>query len=309
MIFKKVAGIALAGIALTGLITLTGCSTTKAKSETSPGSPLKVVAAENIWGDLAQHVGGNHVTVHSIINSPDADPHDYEPTTADGTEIAGADLVIVNGVGYDAWATKLVKANNLPADRVLNVGETVGVKVGGNPHRWYAPADVSKVLDTIADDLSRIDAAHATDYQANLAAFRKGDFARYTQAIDSIRQSYAGTPIGASESIVSPMAEALGLDLKTPPSFLSAISEGAEPTIGDKKIIDAQIKGKQIKVYIYNSQNATPDVSAQVSLAKANNIPVVTFTETLTPAGASFVDWQVGQLNALKAALATATGK
>ena len=58
-----------------------------------------------------------------------------------------------------------------------------------------------------------------------------------------------------------------------------------------------------------NSQNATPDVNAQLALAKTNSIPVVTFTETLTPAGASFVDWQVAQLNALKAALATATGK
>ena len=60
---------------------------------------------------------------------------------------------------------------------------------------------------------------------------------------------------------------------------------------------------------MYNSQNATPDVQAQVDAARAKGIPVTTITETLTPAGASFQDWQVAQLTALKQALAQATGK
>jgi zinc/manganese transport system substrate-binding protein len=298
-----------AALSVAGLIALAGCSTSKASPNGSAQGPVKIVAAENIWGDLAKHVGGGQVDVSSIINSPDADPHDYEPTTADGTAIHAAQLVIVNGVGYDGWASKLVSANSVPADRLLNVGDVTGHKAGDNPHRWYSPTDVNTVLDTIVADLSRIDPAHASDYKANVDAFRKGDLAKYTDTITAIKAQYAGTPIGASESIVSPMAEALGLGMKTPASFLSAISEGAEPTIGDKNTIDAQLKGKQIKVYVYNSQNATPDVNAQLALAKANSIPVVTFTETLTPAGASFVDWQVTQLNALKAALATATGK
>jgi zinc/manganese transport system substrate-binding protein len=304
MIFKNVVA-----VSVVGLVAVAGCSTSKASPSGSAKGPVKIVAAENIWGDLAKHVGGDHVDVHSIINSPDADPHDYEPTTADGIDIHAAQLVIVNGVGYDTWASKLVSANSVPADRLLNVGDVTSHKAGDNPHRWYSPADVNTVLDTIATDLSRIDSAHSRDYRANLDTFRKGDLARYTDTIASIKAQYAGTPIGASESIVSPMAEALGLDMKTPVSFLSAISEGAEPTIGDKKTVDAQLKGKQIKVYVYNSQNATPDVNAQLALAKANSIPVVTFTETLTPAGASFIDWQVAQLDALKAALATTTGK
>jgi zinc/manganese transport system substrate-binding protein len=297
-------------VAVAGLITVAGCSTSKAASPSgSQSGPVKIVAAENIWGDLAQHVGGSHVSVRSIIHSPDADPHSYEPTTADGADIHAAQLVIVNGVGYDTWASQLVSANSVPADRVLNVGTVTGHKSGDNPHRWYSPSDVSTVVDTVVGDLSKIDSAHAADYQANAAAFRNGDLARYDAVIAGIKTKYAGIPIGASESIVSPMASALGLDLKTPASFLSAISEGSEPTIGDKNTIDAQIKAKQIKVYVYNSQNATPDVNAQLALVRANNIPVVTFTETLTPAGSSFVDWQVSQLNALQAALATATHK
>jgi zinc/manganese transport system substrate-binding protein len=105
------------------------------------------------------------------------------------------------------------------------------------------------------------------------------------------------------------IAPATGLKLVTPEGFLTAITEGSDPSARDKATIDAQIKGRQIKVYVYNSQNATPDVQAQVAAAKANGIPVATITETLSPAGASFQDWQVAQLTALAQALATATGK
>jgi zinc/manganese transport system substrate-binding protein len=95
----------------------------------------------------------------------------------------------------------------------------------------------------------------------------------------------------------------------TPYSFLKAISEGSEPTAQDKATIDAQIRNRQIKVYIYNSQNATPDVAAQVRAARAEHIPVTTVTETLAPAGATFQQWQVSQLQQLATALHQATGK
>jgi zinc/manganese transport system substrate-binding protein len=114
--------------------------------------------------------------------------------------------------------------------------------------------------------------------------------------------------VGASESIVSPLAGTLGLKVRTPYSFLKAISEGSEPTVRDTTTTGAQIASRQIKVYIYNSQNATPDVSAQVKAAKAAHIPVTTVTETLVPAGATFQQWQVSQLQRLADALHQATG-
>ncbi|MBV9730786.1 MAG: zinc ABC transporter substrate-binding protein, partial [Pseudonocardiales bacterium] len=91
------------------------------------------MAAENFWGSIATQVGGEHVTVNSIITNPDTDPHSYEPTPADGRALATAQYVIENGIGYDPWAAKLVDANPAPARLVLNVGDLVGVKEGGNP--------------------------------------------------------------------------------------------------------------------------------------------------------------------------------
>ncbi len=97
--------------------------------------------------------------------------------------------------------------------------------------------------------------------------------------------------------------------MATPESFHDAISEGTDPTAKDKTAIDQQIKNTKIKIYVYNSQNSTPDVRAQVKEAKAAGIPVATVTETLTPAGASFQDWQVRQMKGIQKALAEATGK
>ena len=99
------------------------------------------------------------------------------------------------------------------------------------------------------------------------------------------------------------------MNLLTPVSFLSAISEGTEPTAADKATIDRQISSHEIQVYVYNNQNATPDIQRQIEEAKAANIPITTITETLVPAEATFQEWQVHELQALEAALKRATGR
>ncbi len=295
---------------LLAAVALSACATT-APSAAASGSTtiISVVAAENFWGSLAEQLGGAHVKVVSIINSPDADPHDYEATAADGRTIAGAQMAIINGVGYDPWATRLAAANPSGTRTVLTVGELVGVADGGNPHRWYNPDNVRTVIDQITAAYKKIDPSDASFFDAQHGTVLGTNLKAYFDVINQIKASYAGTPVGASESIFAMTAPALGLNLLTPPGFLTAISEGTDPSAADKATIDAQINDNKIKVYVYNSQNATPDVQAQVDAARAKGIPVTTITETLTPAGASFQDWQVAQLNALKQALAQATGR
>jgi zinc/manganese transport system substrate-binding protein len=314
---------ALAGVAVLAALAAAACSTSSSSgsdtsgSDTSgsasagPGSgkAIRVVAAENFWGSIASQLGGRHVRVTSVIDNPDADPHDYEPTAADARTVAAARYTIVNGVGYDTWADKLLSANPTAGRTGLTVGDLVGIKPGGNPHRWYSPADVHQVIERITADYKKIDPADAADFDTLKATFETRTLGTYNQLVAGIKAKYAGTAIGASESIVSPLADGLGLRMLTPYSFLSAISEGTDPTAHDEALIDRQIKGKQIRVYVYNSQNATPDVRQQVKEAEAAGIPVATVTETLTPAGASFQDWQVRQLQGLQQALAKATGK
>ena len=118
--------------------------------------PLQVVAAENFWGSIAAQLGGDRVHVTSVISNPATDPHDYEPTAVDARTLAGAQLVIVNGIGYDPWAPKLLAGNPVCGRLVLTVGDVVGIKAGGNPHRWYSPANVQQVID---GDRRRLQAA------------------------------------------------------------------------------------------------------------------------------------------------------
>ncbi|HEX7659152.1 MAG TPA: zinc ABC transporter substrate-binding protein [Pseudonocardiaceae bacterium] len=300
--------------AVAAVVGLAGCGSPSSGSaagsaDGGASKVIQVVAAENFWGSIATQLGGSQVKVTSIIDSPDADPHDYEPTAADGRAIAAADVVLINGVGYDTWATKLVAANPAPNRAVLTVGEVVGVGEGGNPHRWYNPADVTKVADQLTAEFKKADPADAAAFDAQRTAFETTDLAAYKAVITEIKTKYADTPVGASESIFAMLAPALGLDLVTPPAFLKAISEGTDPSAADKATIDAQISGQKIKVYVYNSQNATPDVQTQIAAAKAAGIPVTTITETMVPATATWQQWQTTQLEELRDALAKATGR
>ncbi len=296
-------------LACAGLAAVAGCATSSAPAG-STGSVKKivVVAAENFWGSIASQLGGTHAAETAIITNPNTDPHAYESTAADARAIASAQYVIVNGIGYDPWAPELLAANPVHGRRTLTVGDLLGLKAGDNPHRWYSPPDVRAVIEKITADYKLIDPADAAYFEARKNTFETRTLATYNQLISAIKAKYAGTPVGASESIVSPLAAALDLKMVTPYSFLKAISEGTEPSAADKATIDQQIKTRQIKVYIYNSQNATPDVAAQVKEAEEAGIPVTTVTETLAPASATFQAWQGRELQGIKAALAKATG-
>jgi len=267
------------------------------------GGRIRVVAAENVWGSIAAQLGGARVDVTSVVANPATDPHDYEPSAVDARAFAEAKMVIASGAGYDPWAAKLVAANPVGGRVVLDVGDLVGTKAGGNPHSWYSPRDVHRVIAAIASDYAKLDPKDAAYFRARKAAFERHGLALYDAVIARIERRYHGVAVGASESIFTPLAQALGLKLVTPPSFLKAISEGTEPTAADTATIDRQIAKRQIAVWILNSQNSTPDVARLTEAARKRHIPVTTITETLTPASASFQQWQVRQLLALEEAL------
>ncbi len=278
-----------------------------AAAPATSGSRLVVVAAENFWGSIVKQLAGNRAAVSSIITNPDTDPHDYEAKASDGRAIASAEYVVENGIGYDPWARKLLDANPDSSRKVLDVGDLLGVEEGGNPHQWYSPDSVQKFISRVTSDLQRLDPENRSYYAAQQARFVTNGLAHYHALIDDVKQKYGGTPVGASESIFTPMAEALGLRVLTPETFLDAIAEGSDPTARDKATVDSQVEHRRIKVFVYNSQNATPDVKTLVKAAKAERIPVTTVTETLVPASATFQAWQTKELRALEAALAKST--
>jgi zinc/manganese transport system substrate-binding protein len=289
-------------VAALAALTATACGLGPTGTNAGSGK-VEVVAAENFWGSIATQVGGDHAHVTSVIVNPDTDPHAYEPTPADARLIAGAKYVIVNGAGYDAWAPRLLAANPVSDRTVLTVGDFIGKKEGDNPHMWYSPTYVDKVVDKIASDLAAVDPADASYFDQQKTAYRTTGLKAYHDTINAIKTKYSGVPVGATESIFSYLAADTGLNLITPYDYLKAISEGTDPSPADKATVLQQIADKKIKVFVFNTQNSTPDVQSLVDKARAQGIAISHVTETLSPANLSFQDWQTNQLKELLAAL------
>ena len=166
---------------------------------------MQVVAAENFWGSIAGQLGGSKVAVRSIIVNPSTDPHSYEPTASDGVAIAKSQMAVVNGIGYDAWASKLIAANPSSSRKVLSVGDLLGLREGDNPHQWYSPASVQRVIDQIVVDYKRLDPKDSAYFERQRTTFESQGLAEYKKMIATIRARYAGVPVGYSESIFQPL--------------------------------------------------------------------------------------------------------
>jgi zinc/manganese transport system substrate-binding protein len=287
---------------------LAGCGGTTLEGGEQAGR-IDVVAAENFWGSIASQLGGAKVAVSSIIANPDTDPHSYEPTAADGVAIARSQMAIVNGIGYDTWASKLLAANPSSGRAVLDVGSLLGLSLGANPHQWYSPASVRRVIAQIAADYERLDPKDAAYFGRRREDLETSGLAEYDRLRAEIRDRFAGVPVGYSESIFQPLGESLGLKLMTPYSFAKAIAEGTDVSAADKQTVDRQAETRAIAAWVYNSQNTTPDVQRVNELARAAHIPIVAITETLAPASDSFEQWQSAQLRSLIAALHRGTGR
>jgi zinc/manganese transport system substrate-binding protein len=266
--------------------------------------PVKVVAAENFYGDLATQIGGSNVTVTSILSSPDQDPHLFEASAETAKALSDAKVVIVNGVDYDPWMEKLLGAHKAPGRKELVVGALVGHKAGDNPHLWYDPAYMKAAGKALVADLVALDPSHKADYEQGYAKYLDS-LKPLDDKIAALRKSYAGQPVTASEPVFGYQAGLIGLKVHNE-KFALAVMNNAEPTASEVAGFENDLKGKKVKVMLYNAQASEPAVQRLVQLAKDSGIPVVGVSET-EPPGATYQTWMLGQLDALDKALASPT--
>jgi len=275
---------------------------------TAPGAAatqsgtVTVVAAENFYGNIAQQLGGDKVSVVSILSDPNVDPHEYESDVQDGVDITNADIVIENGLEYDTWMDKLLSASPNPSRIVITAGDIAPDPLPDNPHVWYGIDNISTIAGAIEAALVKKDPADTALFENNLAAFT-ASLAPITAKMAEIKAHYAGTPVGLTETIYLYQTGPMGLDVLTPFNFEKAIAEGNDPSAQDVNTTDQQVTQKQIKVLIYNSQTVTPITTNLENAAEANGIPVVPVTETM-PVSDTYQSWMMAELNALQAALA-----
>ncbi len=261
---------------------------------------IEIVAAENFYGSVAQEIGGDRVSVTSILNNPDQDPHLFEVSPAIIRHIAAAQIVIYNGADYDPWIEKLLKVTARPGRVAIVAADLMNKKAGDNPHLWYDPVTMPAVASALAAALAAADPAHKNDYAARLRTFL-ASLAPLNDKIAAIRGKYAGTPVTASEPVFGPMADALALKMANE-RFQLAIMNDTEPSARGVAAFERDLKTHKVRVLFYNKQASNKVVAHLVDLARAASVPVVGVTE-IAPSGLSYRDWMLMQLDETQRAL------
>jgi zinc/manganese transport system substrate-binding protein len=285
------------------VLPLAACTPTSTRSGAPVAGLVRVVAAENFWGDIAAQIGGSHVAVTSIITDPNVDPHTHESNPRDAAALSSAQLVIENGLGYDDFIDKLLSASHTPGRTVLSIQQVLAI--GGsnpNPHVWYDTAQLPAVAQAIRNALATADPADAATFAANAKTF-DDSLAPLLSTIAHIKTSYAGTRIAYTERVPGYLVAAAGLVVGSPAGFAQSIEDGNDPSPRDTAVFDAAITGHQVKVLLYNSQVTDAQTDKIKQRAQKAGIPTVGVAETIPKADASFQAWQLRQDNELLAAL------
>jgi len=264
-------------------------------------NPVKIVAAESVYGDIARQIGGSQVSVESILASPNEDPHEFEAAAATARAVADAAVVIYNGAGYDAWMGRLLSAAGNAPRTVIEVAALAHTREGDNPHLWYDVDAMSALAATLSVKLGEIDAFHGAEYRERAAAF-EASMQALRARIASLRGRYAGTRVTATEPIFQYMADALGLVMRNG-RFQLAVMNGTEPGARTIAALESDLRNRVVKLLIYNTQTGEALAGRMRTIANRAGIPVVLVTET-QPRGMSYQQWMTAQLGALERALA-----
>jgi zinc/manganese transport system substrate-binding protein len=321
---RRPASVALVA-SFTGLgLLLSACGTTPGTS--SRGSVddgiVEVVASTSVYGDIVRSIGGDKVSVTSLITRTSQDPHSYEATTQDKLSVSKAELVVENGGGYDAFLHKLVDDTGLDHDKVLSAVEVSGLAAedtratsspaagdthghehaGLNEHVWYSLPAMGRLADALAAKLGELEPASAETFKNNAASFGQG-LTGLDARLSALKAGGGQTPVAVTEPVPLYLLEAAGLENKTPGEYTAAIEEDADvpPAVLNETV--ALVGSGQIRLLAYNTQTEGPQTLALKNAAEAAGVPVVDFSETL-PDGKSYLQWMTDNVDSIAQALA-----
>ena len=295
----RVAGAAVAVLVAAGA--LTACSSGSA----ADSGKISLVASTDVWGNIAQQVGGDAVDVTSIITDPAADPHSYEADTKVKLAISKASVVVENGGGYDDFVDTLLNSvDNKPT--VVNAVDVSGRKAADgaqlNEHVWYDFPSVAKVADAIAGALGKADPGSAATFTANAAAFT----AKLTPLEDTeaaVKAAHAGVGVAITEPVPVYLLDACGLVDRTPEQFSEAIEEGTDVSASVLNDTLSLFSGGKVELLVYNEQTSGPETERVLKAAKDAGVGIVPVTETL-PEGEDYLAWMKANVDAVQSALA-----
>ncbi len=246
---------------------------------------LKAVASFTVLADVVKQVGGNHVTVTSLVK-PDGDPHEFEPSPADAKGLKAANVVFVSGLGLEGWMDRLISASGYKGTPVT-VSQGIKTremdedgKTVTDPHVWNSPVNVKVWVENIETALSAADPADVQDFKANAQA--------YLKTLDTL-DAYAHTKF---DSIPEDRRKVLtshdafgyfGREYKV--TFLSplGVSTETEASAGDVAKLIEQIKAEHVKTYFFENSN-DPRLVKQVAKATGAEPGGELYVESLSKA-------------------------
>lgn len=321
---------ALVALSVGSVLMLAGCATA-ADPAAGGDDRLRIVASTNVYGSLAQAVGGDDVEVTSIISSMSQDPHSYEASARDQLTVSQADLVIENGGGYDAFLDGLIDASGTTAPVITAVeyshdfpgneehsddahsddeghADDEGHDHAGhdhiegfNEHVWYDPHTIEHVVEDIAHELGELDAAKADTFESN-AKKLIDDIAGLETSLEEIKGEHAGEKIFVTEPVPLYLTAAAGLENATPEAFSEAVEEGQD--VPPATLLEATdvLDSGDVRTVIVNAQTGGAETTEVENLATKNDIPVLKFTELL-PEGLTYVEWMQQNIDELAGSL------
>ncbi|MCW3018838.1 MAG: periplasmic solute binding protein [Solirubrobacterales bacterium] len=295
------------------MLVLAGCgagssSGLSASSSASSGgatsaSPIAAVAAENEYANVLEQIGGSYVKVTAIESNPNTDPHTYEASPSTARAVAGAKLLIENGVGYDTFMEKIESASPDSSRKVINVQKLLGLPVSTpNPHLWYKPTTMPVVAKAIVGDLSALAPAHAAYFEANDAAF-EASLQPWLTALAAFGKRYPGTTVATTEPVADYMLEAAGIENLTPFSMQADIMNGTDLAPQNVSFESGLLSGHKVRVLVHNQQVTDSLTESFVDAAKRAGIPVVGVYETMPTPGFDFQSWMLAEVKALERAV------
>ncbi len=267
-----------------------GCGT--ASPDPAADDVIEIVASTNVYGDLAATVGGAHAEVTSVIDDPAQDPHGFEANARVQLALSRADIVIVNGGGYDDFMNTMLDASGNEDAIVIDAFEASSLDEDAktNEHVWFHYEAMISLVNGIAIALSDSDPGHERDYTENVVSLT-GRLQSLGRSADEAAARVAGAGAIITEPVPLYLLDRMGFENLTPPEFSEAIEEDSDVPATLLQSVLNLIGDGSAAIVVYNEQTGGPQTDAVIDVATDNQVPAIGVTETL-PDGMSYVQWQ-----------------
>ena len=296
-----------AATAVAASLLAAGCSASFAFGVSDSGGRVIAVGAENQYADVIGQVGGQYVQASAIMSNPNTDPHTFEASASVGRLVSGAQLVVQNGLGYDAFMNTIEGAVPNSARKVIVVQDLLGLPDSTpDPHLWYKPGTMAAVANATAAALAELQPAHAAYFRANAARFA-GSLTAWTDALATFKAAYPNAPVATTEPVADYMLQAAGADNLTPWAFQADIMNGTDPSAQDVAVERSLFTQRKVRALVYNQQVTDSLTESFIALAHANGIPVVGVYETMLVPRYGYQSWMLAEVRALRQAVADKT--